>query len=119
MPGSCAVDLHRATTYGQNRSAMPDRDDVSNGVLRQSPDVVSNRLGEGGVVVNLRTNRIFELNATGMRAWELMAECHAVQEIARRLQDEFAGDTDLVFAELQQLVADLAREGLIDAEPRS
>ena len=119
MPQSCAVDLHRATTYGQNRSAMPDRDDVSNGVLRQSPDVVSNRLGEGGVVVNLRTNRIFELNATGMRAWELMGECHGMQDIARRLQDEFAGDPDLVFAELQQLVADLAREGLIDAEPRA
>jgi hypothetical protein len=98
---------------------MPDRDDVSNGVLRQSPDVVSNRLGEGGVVVNLRTNRIFELNATGMRAWELMGECHGMQDIARRLQDEFAGDPDLVFAELQQLVADLAREGLIDAEPRA
>ena len=119
MPRSCAVDLHRATTYGQNWSAMLDRDDVSNGVLRQSPDVVSNRLGEGGVVVNLRTNRIFELNPTGMRAWELMAECHRMQDIARRLQDEFAGDPDLVFAELQQLVADLAREGLIDAEPRA
>ena len=99
---------------------MPGRrDDLSAGVLRQSPDVVSNRLGEGGVVVNLRTNRIFELNATGMRTWELMAECHGMQEIARRLQDEFAGDPDLVFAELQQLVADLAREGLIDAEPRA
>jgi len=96
-----------------------DRDDLSNGMLRQSPDVVSNRLGEGGVVVNLRTNRIFELNATGMRAWELMAECQGVQDIARRLQDEFAADPDLVLAELQQLVADLAREGLIDAEPRA
>ena len=46
------------------------------GLLRQSPDAVSNRLGEGGVVVNLRTNRIFELNATGMRAWELIGEGH-------------------------------------------
>jgi hypothetical protein len=99
---------------------MPDhRDHLSNGVLRQSPDVVSNRLGEGGVVVNLRTNRIFELNATGMRAWELMAECRGVQDIARRLQDEFAGDPDLVLAEVRQLVADLAREGLIDAEPHA
>ena len=92
---------------------------MSNGVLRQSPDVVSNRLGEGGVLVDLRTNRIFELNATGMRAWELIAECHDMPDIARRLQDEFAGDPDLVFAELQRLMADLAREGLIDAEPHA
>jgi hypothetical protein len=111
--------LGRVTTYGQNWSAMPGRDNLSDKVLRQSPDAVSNRLGDGGVVVNLRTNRIFELNATGMRAWELMAECQDVQEVARRLQDEFAGVPDRVFAELQQLVEDLAREGLIDAVPRA
>jgi Coenzyme PQQ synthesis protein D (PqqD) len=99
---------------------MPgDRDERPDAALRQSPDVVSNRLGEGGVVVNLRTNRIFELNATGMRAWELIGERHALQEIARRLQDEFAGEPDRVRAELQQLLEDLAREGLIDAEPRT
>ena len=43
---------------------------------RQGRDAVSNRLGDGGVVVNLRTNRIFELNATGMRAWELIGDGH-------------------------------------------
>jgi hypothetical protein len=99
---------------------MPaDRDDLSDEVLRPNPDVVSNRLGEGGVVVNLRTNRIFELNATGMRAWELIGERHALQEIARRLQDEFAAEPGRVRAELQQLIGDLAREGLIDGEPRA
>ena len=38
---------------------------------------------KGGVLVNLRTNRIFELNATGMRAWELIGEGHTRGEIER------------------------------------
>ena len=58
-------------------------------ILRQGPDAVSNRLGDGGVVVNLRTNRIFELNATGMRVWELIGEGHTRDEFERRLEDEF------------------------------
>src|SRR5215212_744598 len=85
--------------------------------LRRSADAVSNRLGDGGVVVNLRTNRIFELNATGMRAWELMGEGHTRGEIERQLEEEFVVDTARVRAEFAMLIADLAREGLVDADP--
>jgi len=84
--------------------------------LRRSADAVSNRLGDGGVLVNLRTNRIFELNATGMRAWELIGEGSTVHEVERRLGDEFDGDAERVRLELAQLIGDLAREGLVDAE---
>ena len=78
---------------------------------------MSNRLGDGGVVVNLRTNRIFELNATGMRAWELIGEGHTRDEIERRLEDEFEVEPARVRAELATLIADFAREGLVDADP--
>jgi hypothetical protein len=78
---------------------------------------VSNRLGDGGVVVNLRTNRIFELNATGMRAWELMGEGHTRGEIERQLEQEFVVDPARVRVEFATLIADLAREGLVDADP--
>ena len=84
-------------------------------VLRHSPDAVSNRLGDSGVVVNLRTNRIFELNATGMRAWELIGDGHTRDEIERRLEDEFDAAPGRVRMEFAQLLGDLAREGLVDA----
>ena len=77
---------------------------------------MSNRLGDGGVVVNLRTNRIFELNATGMRAWELIGEGHTRVEIERRLEEEFDVEPARVRAELATLIADFAREGLVDAD---
>jgi hypothetical protein len=94
-----------------------DREQPSPGFLRQGRDTVSNRLGDGGVVVNLRTNRIFELNATGMRAWELMGEGHTRGEIERQLEQEFVVDPARVRVEFAALIADLAREGLVDADP--
>jgi hypothetical protein len=92
---------------------------LDNDVLRQSPDAVSNRLGEGGVVVNLRTNRIFELNATGMRAWELIGEGRTRLEIERQLGTEFEAERARVRSDLDALVAALAREGLVDADPHA
>jgi hypothetical protein len=84
-------------------------------VLRQSPDVVSSRLGDAGVLVNLRTNRILELNATGIRIWELIGEGQVVSGIERQLLEEFDVAPEQLQAELSRLVADLVREGLVDA----
>src|SRR5215207_8182687 len=41
--------------------------------LRLDPNVVAQRIGDDVVLVHLRTNRIFELNATGGRVWALLA----------------------------------------------
>lgn len=84
-------------------------------VLRHDPDVVSSRLGEAGVLVNLRTNRILELNGTGIRIWELIGEGHRVSAIADRLRAEFDVTPAEVEQELARLVDELVREGLVDA----
>jgi hypothetical protein len=94
-----------------------DRAGAPEAILRHSADAVSNRLGDGGVVVNLRTNRIFELNATGMRAWELMGNGRTRAELESQLEAEFEGAPGRVRTELDQLIRDLAREGLVDADP--
>lgn len=83
-------------------------------ILRQSPDAVSSRLGEAGVLVNLRTNRILELNATGIRIWELIGDGRALSDIGRQLQREFDVSGEELQRELAQLVDDLSREGLVD-----
>jgi hypothetical protein len=83
-------------------------------LLRHSPDVVSSRLGEAGVLVNLRTNRILELNVTGIRIWELIGDGQTVSGIERLLQQEFEVAADDLQREVLRLVADLVREGLVD-----
>ena len=96
---------------------MPsDRIGAPDAILRHSADAVSNRLGDGGVVVNLRTNRIFELNATGMRAWELIGDGRTRAQLESQLAAEFEAAPGRVRTELEQLIDDLAREGLVDAD---
>jgi hypothetical protein len=84
--------------------------------IRQNPEVVSSRVGDGGILVHLHTNRIFELNATGVRIWELLAENRALSEIETVLQAEFDGDREQVRADLLALIQALAAEKLIDEE---
>lgn len=86
--------------------------------LRPHPDVVSQRLGESGVLIDLRTGRMFELNATGLRVWELVNEGCPAGQMLHRLGDEFTGDPDRLRDEVAALLDELVREGLLYAERR-
>jgi hypothetical protein len=87
--------------------------------LRPQPDVVSRRMDEQTVLVNLRTNRIFELNRTGARFWELLGDESSESQIVEQLLGEF----DVPQAELEREVAglidSLLEEGLISSDSKS
>ena len=89
-------------------------EDPPSRVLRQSEHVVSSRLGDAGVLVHLRSNQIFELNATGVRVWELIGEGHDVEDIEQRLHAEFDVDHEQLRREVSELLNALCRQGLLD-----
>jgi hypothetical protein len=97
---------------------MTGTPDSTTRVLRQNQDVASSRLGDTGVLVHLRTNRIFELNATGLRAWEIIGTGCAEHDVLEQLQREFDVDSERVRLELTPLVEAMVREGLLDVETR-
>ena len=90
------------------------QDDGRSTRIRQSTQVVSSRLGDAGVLVHLQTNRIFEVNATGLRIWELAGEGRTLEEIEETLRGEFDVEPARLRTELLELVAELSREGLIE-----
>jgi Coenzyme PQQ synthesis protein D (PqqD) len=81
--------------------------------IRQSAEVASSRLGDAGVLVHLQTNRIFEVNATALRIWELAADGRRLDEIEQTLRREFDVAPERLRSELLALVGELSREGLI------
>ena len=85
--------------------------------LRAVADVVSQRLGDAGVLIDMRTGRMFELNASGIRIWELVTEGLSPQAVVSRLQHEFESTPADLEVEVRALVHDLVREGLLDVEP--
>jgi hypothetical protein len=80
---------------------------------KPGPDVLAERLEDQVVLVHLRSNRMFELNRTGARMWELLEAGGDVEEIRRSLRAEFAVDAERLEREMDALLAELSRERLI------
>ncbi len=68
-----------------------------------SPDALATRVGEEIVVVDLKTDRIYSLNRTAARIWELMGAGCERPEVERRMLEEF----DVTPAELAEAIDDL------------
>ena len=82
-------------------------------VVNIAPQVLARRLPGGAVIVDLQTNEIFELNETSARVWEMLEEGSSPDVILTRLVEEFDVETVQAAAELNSLLADLERRGLI------
>jgi hypothetical protein len=79
---------------------------------RLNSEVIARRLGDGAVLVHLPTSRIFELNDTAMRVWELLEEGLDAAGIEAHLATEY--DTSAQAASQVAQLLDLFRhEGLI------
>lgn len=87
--------------------------------LRPNADVVHRSIDDETVLVNLKTNRIYALNSTGARFWELLASGRDVAEIRGRLLEEFDVTEPGLDEEIRELTARLLAEGLVSAESSS
>ena len=84
--------------------------------LSISPDAVSRRLADEVVVVDLKSNRIFSLNPTGARYWELLESGAKREQIESKLAEEFDVESDQLRREIDELETKLLEEGLVHAE---
>ncbi len=84
--------------------------------MRPARDVIARRVDTGTILIHLRTNRIYELNGTGARIWELLAQGRTAADMRSLLQQEFdVGDTEAARA-IEDTFAMLSREGLIEPD---
>jgi len=77
------------------------------------PDVVAKRVGDAVALVQLRTNRIYTLNRTGARVWELVADGCGRDEIEQRLLEEFDVAEVQLHDEIEEAIATLLENELI------
>jgi hypothetical protein len=87
--------------------------DRQSSAFRPDPDVVAQRLGDEIVLVHMNTDRIFVLNRTGARLWELLCEQFDQEAIRRRLVSEFDVDEAQVAGEVDELLRALMKEQMI------
>jgi hypothetical protein len=67
------------------------------------------------VVVNLRTNRIYELNPTASRVWELLEAGAGRTQLEESLLEEFDAERSVVSRDVDRTLAHLSAQGLIEA----
>ena len=84
-------------------------------VLRPNPEVIAKRLDQTTVLVDISTSRIFELNETGTRIWELLGQGLDVEQIVQRLVSEFEVEDSQAAEELKKLLSQLRDQGLVAA----
>jgi len=83
--------------------------------LRPNSDVIAKRLDQVSVLVHIPTNRIFELNETGSRVWEMIGEGLNTDQIIQRLADEFDVEEARVADEVNELLTRLRNESLLSS----
>jgi len=82
--------------------------------LRPPPDVIAKRLDETAVVlVHMGTNSIFELNETGAKVWELLAEGVSTEGIVRQLVEQFEVEEVQAADEVKRLITQLRTNQLL------
>ena len=80
---------------------------------RINPDVVSRRVGDEVVLVNLKTNRIFTLSPTGSRFWELFEAGSSRPEIEDQLLAEFDVGREDLSREIDELLDRLRQAQIV------
>lgn len=76
-------------------------------------DVVAERMGGEIVLVHLRTNKIYELNGTAARIFELMRQGAGRGELEEALRREYAVEPRRLAASLERLLGELSAAGIL------
>jgi len=87
-----------------------------NSTIRPNPDVLVQQMGEEYVLLHLRTNRFYQLNATGARFWELLSTAQDPEQIQARLLEEFDVGAGQLADEIERLVGLMQAEDLVACE---
>ena len=80
-------------------------------------DVVVKVVGDGAVLVSMKTGRCWELNRTGLEIWRLFEQGLAAQEVCDRLAADYHVARETLAADVVTLVQALAAEGLVRLNP--
>jgi hypothetical protein len=81
--------------------------------FRSSPDALATRIGDEIVLVDLKTDKIYSLNRTAARIWELMcADCDRA-EVERHMLEEFDVARGELAEAIDELVTSMTQDGLL------
>jgi len=85
----------------------------TNDIFQKCDDVISKKMDDEMVLVNLKSEIIYTLNETGAKFWELIEEGKSFGQIITELQAEYNITKEELTTELEAIVSQLVERGLI------
>lgn len=96
--------------------SAPAGDGAMGRSVRANPDVVAQRVGDECIIVHLRTNRIYDLNRTAARFWELLVAGHPLEQIRREMLGEFAVEPIQLEEEMDRILGFMRAQSLVEED---
>jgi len=84
-----------------------------------SPDVISQEVSGETVLLDLDSENYFGLDEVGTRIWQLIKEKEDLQAIYNTLLDEYEVEESRLQADLEALLGEISKLGLVSLEART
>ena len=84
-----------------------------------SPDVISQEVSGETVLLDLESENYFGLDEVGTRIWQLIKETEDLQAIYNTLLKEYEVDEPRLQADLEALLGEISKLGLVSLEVRT
>jgi|SRR5688500_13530735 len=84
--------------------------------LRVNPAVTSQLFGDDAVLIDLRTNEVYEMNRTAARMWQLLGDGVDVDDIEGRLASEFEVEPKELRRQMEGFLVILLDANLVERE---
>ncbi|WP_165973381.1 PqqD family protein [Pedobacter sp. ok626] len=81
--------------------------------IKASENSIVQEMGDGIVILNLNTERFYELNEIGKRFWELLTDHQEYDHAFNILQDEYEVNAVQLHDDMTRLIEDLLKAELI------
>jgi hypothetical protein len=83
--------------------------------LQRSPNATFQVVADEAILIHLQTGVYYSLNEVGTVFWQLLDGQRTLQDCAAQIAAEYNAPQAVILADLEELVADLAKEGLVTA----
>ena len=80
-------------------------------------DTIFQEVDDESVLLNLAQSKYFGLDEVGTRIWQLAREQVTVRAVFEHMLSEYDVDPERLEADLEQLLLDLQKGGLVTLEP--
>jgi hypothetical protein len=81
--------------------------------VRRSGNAMARTVGDDLVILDVRSGRYFELNDVGSLVWERLEHEVDVESLVDAVAAEFDAPRDVVFHDVEVLLGDLIKAGLV------